>query len=217
MATPKAPATGAAWLPLSEAAALAGVSVRAMQKRAASGKIGARKTDTGAAARWEIDGRELPKVGREPDANQDANCEPIGREPGAFLGASKREIGREQDANREPVGRELSPDRETELRSEITFLRGLVESLTQSEAQTKAALREALKAMPKQLTAGALDGAASGNVAGGVAASSGRSTAPDREQFEELDVPTEKQSGAAAVTYDSIADQLERDLRARGL
>ena len=98
------------------------------------------------------------------------------------MGTSKREpdassepIGREQDANREPARRELAPDRETELKGEIAFLRGLVESLTQSEAQTKAALREALKAMPKQLTAGALDG---------VAASSGSTSAPDREHFD---------------------------------
>ena len=63
-ATPQA--AGAAWLSVADAAALSGVSIRAMQKRAASGTIGARKIDIGAAVRWEIDARELPEVGRVP-------------------------------------------------------------------------------------------------------------------------------------------------------
>lgn len=232
MAIPNEQANGAAaplWLSVAAAAARAGVSKRAMQKRASAGKIGARKIGIGAAARWEIDARELDgnQTPRQ-DANQGANCEPkdanrepTGREPFAPLGAVERESARElRTANREPdanqganrARRELSPDRETELKSEIVFLRGIVESDRRDMAELRAALREALKLAPKQLTAGA----ASGDASGGVAAPNGAPVSPEREQFQAPDPTTAKQAGAAALTYNDIADQLERDLKARG-
>jgi hypothetical protein len=237
MATPNEPANGAAaplWLSVAAAAARAGVSKRAMQKRASAGKIGARKIGIGAAARWEIDARELDdNQAPRQDANQganreptDANREPAGREPFAPLGAvereselrtANREPGANQGANREPARRELSPDREAELKSEIAFLRGIVESDRRDMAEIRAALREALKLAPKQLTAGALDGkakigAASGVDVGGVAASNGATSAPDREPFDGSTAATAEQSGAAALTYGDIL----RNLEARG-
>ena len=137
---------GAPWLSVADAAAALGISPRAVQKRAAKGQITARKTDGAAAARWEIDGREL-------GANRDANREPPGREPGELSGALEREagreprtLGREQGAN----SGELWREREAELKSEIAFLRGIVEADRRDMAEVRAALRAALK-----LTAGA--------------------------------------------------------------
>ncbi len=225
MPTPNELTTGAAWLSASDAAARAGISKRAMQKRAASGKIGARKIGTGAAAQWEIDGRELDA---NLGANLGANREPIGREPGANLGAIERETGCELrtdrcepganlGANREPIGRELSGAREAELKEEITFLRGIVESDRRDMAELRAALREALKAMPKQLNAAPLDaatsppGAASGDAPAFVVAQNAR----DLPKFKPPDPTTGEKSRAAPLTYNDIADQLERDLAAR--
>jgi hypothetical protein len=207
---------GAAWLSVARASQIAGISKRAMQKRAALGQIGARKTGDGSAARWEIDGRELSA---NLTANSGANCEPIGREPRTderpklrTLDAVKRESGREprtgtrelsanSTANREPVGRELSPEREAELKSEIAFLRGLVESLSQSEAQTKAALREALKAMPKQLTTGTPAPTAATPTA----------TAGTDSHGDAIAMP-QAPDARESPTYDDIADEIERRL-----
>jgi hypothetical protein len=214
--------TGAAWLSVAQAARALGLTSRAVQKRAALGKIGARKIGDGADARWEIEAASVATSEREPDANQtanfganrepkNANCEPEKRERFAVWGAFESEKGCEPRTDeREPnanfsANRELGGERESELKDEIRFLRGLVESLTQSEAQTKAALREALKAMPKQLNAAPFD-------------------APQSAQRDDPTTPEKTRStlgrqstNGAAFTYDGIADALERDLNARGL
>lgn len=223
-----------AWLSVSRASQIAGVSKRAMQKRAAAGTIGARKVGDGSAARWEIDGRELSA---NLTANSGANREPVGREPRTInreqfapLDAVKRESGREprtddrepgenQTANREPTGRELWRKIEAELRTQLArerefsnVLKSQLEAVTQSEAQTKAALREALRAMPKQLGAG---------------------DAPPVQQPAPTAPPQREQSGAAVndgaanvesatrapgaqqsggYDYGALADELERNL-----
>ncbi len=52
----------------------------------------------------------------------------------------------------------ISSEREAELKEEISFLRGIVESDRRDMAELRAALREALKAMPKALQSGAPSG-----------------------------------------------------------
>lgn len=154
--------TGANWVSVAAAAAVLGVSARAVQKRAARGTLKARKIDQGGAAVWEIDGREL-------DANMDAATNPDGREHANLsgeLGANSepfhpqtgREPVRQMDAatnaNPRTNGREPDANREADFREEIKFLRGLVEQRDRDAAELRASLREALKAMPKALPEG---------------------------------------------------------------
>jgi hypothetical protein len=148
---PQSPPGGLDWVSVSVAAAALGVSARAIQKRAARGTLTARKVTRGSVEVWEVDGRELRTDGREhgrEPANLlpqvDANAAPFhaqsGREPGANMDAST-------GANPRTDGRE----REAELKAEITFLRGIVESDRRDMAELRAALREALRAMPRAL------------------------------------------------------------------
>ena len=238
-ATPQA--AGAAWLSVADAAALLGISARAVQKRADRGTLPARRVKYGDAVRWEINARELDARagakgsqdvrlmgakrsldGRKADTEQAA----FEREPVRAMGAKgSQDVRKTFAGGAAPLAEREPTRREVEQQEEIRFLRATVEQLQRDGAETRAALRAALKltagTSAPQLTAGTLDGAdvgaASGDVAGDVAASAGRSTAPEREQFGPLDVPTAKQPRAAPITYDSIADELERNLKARGL
>ncbi len=158
------------WISCAAAAAVLGVSSRAIQKRAARGSLKARKVERGGVPVWEIDGRELganmdasiASNGREP-ANLlpklDANIVPshvqIDREQGANMDASTGANLREMDASIAP---DFAARYMEHLEKENEFLRRALEGAQQSEAMTKAALREALKAMPKQLTSGAASG-----------------------------------------------------------
>lgn len=157
--------TGAAWLSVGDAAALLGVSARAVQKRAERGTLTARRVQHGRALRWEIDGREL-------DANQSANGSQDvrkvgakrsqdGREPNAQNANSERETVRKMDARRSQDGRErfastdaLTAQLLAQLETENAFLRATVEQLHRDGAETRAALRESLKQRAPQLTAG---------------------------------------------------------------
>lgn len=153
--------TGAQWLSVADAAARLGVSVRAVQKRCALGKMAARRAVVAGGVRWEIEGRELRS---EPDANP-AN---LGREPhsqnGSF-GSRPRSFDAQEAANldanprtdgREPMGandgRELREllAREREFSG---FLKAQLEEANRNAAELRASLREALRAMPKQLPA----------------------------------------------------------------
>jgi hypothetical protein len=161
------------WISCAAAAAVLGVSSRAIQKRAARGSLKARKVERGGVSVWEIDGREL---GANQGANMDASIASNGREPANLLPKVDAnivpphvQIDREQGANMDAsiggsganlreMDASIAPDfaaRYVEhLEKENDFLRRALEGAQQSEAMTKAALREALKAMPKQLTSG---------------------------------------------------------------
>ncbi len=165
------------WISCAAAAAVFGVSSRAIQKRAARGSLKARKVERGGVSVWEINGREL---GANQGANMDASIASNGREPANLLPKvdanivpSHVQIDRERGANMDAstganganlkeMDASIAPDfaaRYVEhLEKENEFLRRALEGAQQSEAMTKAALREALKAMPKQLTSGAASG-----------------------------------------------------------
>lgn len=81
-------------------------------------------------------------------------------------GATGHDKPRDNDATNDTTARQvasLSSERESELKEEIRFLRGLVEQRDRDAAELRAALREALKIAPRQLEAG--ESSASGNVA----------------------------------------------------
>ncbi len=251
-ATPQA--AGAAWLSVADAAALLGISARAVQKRADRGTLPARRVKYGDALRWEIDGRELNAgagaKGSQDVRSMDGQTANFEREPVRKVGARRSQDGRSMDATGAALLPEREPTRrEVEQQEEIRFLRATVEQLQRDGAEVRAALRAALKlAAPQsapQLTAG--DG--SGDVAGVVVAAApldaatatasatraapgdssardapassgtpdGAQVSPERAQFKPPNPTTGDKSGAAPLTYNDIADQLERDLKARGL
>jgi hypothetical protein len=99
--------------------------------------------------------------------------------------------------------RDSDAERIAELKTEVSFLRGLVEQRDRDGAEVRAALREALKLAPKQLEAGrsappqrAETGAAGTN-------SPGDATVAPRPV---------KRDGAA-LSYGDIADALELSMR----
>ncbi len=101
------------------------------------------------------------------------------------------------DAARAEVGRE---------REFTALLKSQLEAVTQSEAQTKAALREALRAMPKQLGAGDAPATANGvpqRAPTGAAGSCGPTTGNGQQRGADG-------RESAPITYDSIADEIER-------
>lgn len=195
------PESRARWISTTDAAKVLGVLPRAVQKRAARGSLVARKSGKG----WEIDADALDAAnGRQRDATDaatDAETDAQGVQSRDVVGASNVQNGRG------PMDAIDAGERLVEARDEIKFLRALVESLTQSEAQTKAALREALKAMPKQLTAGTARDALTATPPRDAAQSLG--AARDSSAIARDGPKTD----AAAIDYNSIADEIERSLR----
>jgi hypothetical protein len=137
----------AAWLSTADAAALLGVSPRAVQRRAERGTIAARKVDHGRSFRWEIDARDL-------DANTSAATSSNVRLKFAQCSPITREDVRQMDANTSPDVRAIDSDFHAHLIEENKFLRATVEQLQRDGAEVRAALREALKSKPPQLTDG---------------------------------------------------------------
>ncbi len=157
------------WASVSDAAAVFGVSERAIQKRCQKGKLAARQTLTSQGMRWEIDPAALNESGTRTG-------EPLGREPGRertgdLANGTRPHISEDaqnhtnRDANARPIGREQDAperaNREDELRDEVKFLRGVVEQQQRDAAELRAALREALKLSAKALPEGHSDGAVS--------------------------------------------------------
>lgn len=219
--------TGAAWLTVREAAAIAGASVRAMQKRAARGSIAARKVERDGVNVWEFDARDLgaptvSKVDASTGANGanlsgkvDAPNAPAHVQSGDKVDASN---GANMDAPGAQSGRtngrtgdeDLNARLLAQLESENSFLRATVEQLQRDGAETRAALRAALKltesATVPQLTAAP-------EVAGNRSAT--RSTfTPSPDATAPTATATQSPAGAA-VTYGDIADEIERRLSAR--
>ena len=204
MSTPNQPTTGATWLSTAQAGAALGISARAVQKRCAAGTLSARRVPIPGGFRWEVEASEIEGGTREP---QGGTSEPKRAEP-ANSDAQKaanvvRSLGTMQGGTRE-----LGSERETELKAEITFLRGIVESDRRDMAELRAALREALKLAPKQLTAGQ--------------SSTTDATSINRPQrAESADLGNHSPEAAkgrkrpqnapkSALTYGDIADELER-------
>ncbi len=204
---PETPANGAAWLSVSEAAALAGISSRGIQKRATRGQLKARKALRRGVEVWEIDGHELSaNLGanrepnrREPGANPAPSHVQNGCEPGANLGANRCEPGANQPD--EMTARLLA-----QLETENSFLRGVVEQLQRDGAETRAALRKSLDNAPRQLTSGT-PGTTPEVLISSKNGTSGQSDVA-AAKVPEMDAET----SGTGLTYGDLADWLNRDL-----
>ncbi len=155
------------WVDTPTAAALLGVSERAVQRRCKAGKIAARRVPTPTGQQWQIERGALIRASRgadRPDTNDtqsadtnDSNDTLKGEAttlttPKAPTPTTAPTQGADTHLTTfqlEAARREVDAKAE-----EIRFLRGLVEQRDRDAAELRAALREALKAMPKQLTAG---------------------------------------------------------------
>lgn len=177
-----------AWLSVADAAAVLGVSTRAVQKRAERGTLPARRVQHGRALRWEIDGRKL-------NENTGANGSPDVRK----VDAKSSQDGREMDA--------LTARLLAQLETENAFLRATVEQLHRDGAETRAALREALKSKTPQLLAPQSEQSNAGEAPQ-------KASAPSSEPPAKAG-KSEPQRAGAALTYGDIADALEAAFTAR--
>jgi hypothetical protein len=169
---------------IGDAAKSLGVSIRTVQRRIERGQMSV----------IERDGRRFVQL---------PNGTPTDATPGATGDATPRQVDatpRQNDA----TGRDSDAERIAELKAEVAFLRNVVEAQQRDGAETRAALREALKLAPKQLNAAPPE----------------RPTAPPTDTATKDSRPTkrsaQKPTGtqeSAPITYDSIADELERMLQ----
>ena len=186
----------AQWIGVREASARSGVSVRALQKRAARGSINARKVEADGVEVWEIDasdlgasnGANIPKVDAPKVAIDVASIKNVDASNGANMDASKVESGRTRP--------DLAARLLEQLETENKFLRATVEQLQRDGAETRAALREALKLAPKALPEASQTGAAAQN---SQPAPKGSEIGSNRRE--------------QPLTIGDIADELERHLK----
>lgn len=139
------------WLSTADAAALLGVSPRAVQRRAERGTLNARRVKRGSREHWEVDAGD---VVANMDANTSAVTSPDVRATVAECSPIALEDVRDVVANTSPDVRDIDRDFHAHLIEENKFLRATVEQLQRDGAEVRAALREALKSAPKVLTAG---------------------------------------------------------------
>jgi hypothetical protein len=190
-----APESPAKWVSTARAAAALGVSERTVLRRAAAGKLESRRETTarGVVVVVALDSADVP-TGADTQTMlktpQNGAEVPTGAD-GADIGADTRLMAHLSDENR--------------------FLRGVIEQLQRDGAETRAALREALKA-PRQLTAGTStpDDEAARMEAHGPRNHDGRGR--DGGTQNEPQITPERDDGA--VTYASIADELQKTLGA---
>lgn len=225
--TPKdaseSPGSGAAWLSVSEASARCGISTKTLRKRMASGAVNFRRVSLArGGAAYEVEMETVlegskPKfqTGVQTDREKFQTDARNGKRFGTV--SSVKSTGMESGLEVEmesskPVSKpmpessistSISSEREAELKEEIQFLRGVVESDRRDMAELRAALRKALDNAPKQLTIGAAETAPatpaiSPDEVLPVAAANEPQTAPERDE------PT---------TYGELADWLEKEMR----
>jgi hypothetical protein len=174
----------AAWLSVSEAAARCGISTKTLRKRMASGAVNFRRVSLArGGAAYEVE-METVLEGSKPMFQTDFQTDRKSSKPTSHKGyisggvlsvksplcvtglevemESSKPTSKTMPESSKPTS--ISSEREAELKEEISFLRGIVESDRRDMAELRAALREALKAMPKQLTSGSETGAASGEL-----------------------------------------------------
>lgn len=159
---------GTPWLSTSKAAAALGVSERTIQRRAAKGKVEARKVTGDDGEKWEVllEVPEVPPtvttgaaiVTPQVPTGDDTHNERESVQVPPQIGDS---VGTVPTGDDTVPPHQTRPEMEAELRAQlerereqVMFLRGLVEQRDRDAAELRAALREALRAMPKQLSAG---------------------------------------------------------------
>lgn len=174
------------WLSVAEVSRLEGISARTVQRRCTAGKYTFRTLETANGPRFEIDADSLKKGTATEAENAATIAATTPRQNEIFAATMETEL-------RDQLARE---------REQNQFLRGVIEQLQRDGAETRAALREAQKQSKPQLTQGsATDG-------------------PQRAEITNTNnVPSDAPSAAkspakrdgAPLTYNDIADQLERD------
>jgi hypothetical protein len=191
-AAPEASQAPANWIDAGEAARRLGVSARAVQKRCASGTFPARRIEGKRGTVWEVNEGELKA---NTNANFSTNSNTV-RSPVRTQKPLSAPIQGERRTNQ----RELEGERERELKDEVRFLRGVIESDRRDMAELRAALREALKLAPKQLSQGTEETPR---------------TAPQRAPNMEVGssggaAPSEAKTGGKPLTLADVADELDR-------
>jgi hypothetical protein len=203
-----APESPANWFSVAAFALARGVSIRTVKRWIENGEVTTKKDGARRLVWLEKEGHSRDIRGTQ---ERDIRDTEEGHE-GTQAPLSLSEVGTQQGHKGTRLV-SLPSERENELKDEIRFLRGIVESDRRDMGELRAALREALKMAPKMLTAGESSTSVSG----------AKSDAKSDARIEESDVQnhaTGKVNGAAngarieatstqAVTFDSIADWLE--------
>jgi hypothetical protein len=207
----------ARWLPTSQAAAALNVTPKTIRRRIERGELEARKVARdGGGIVWQvcIGDETLVVTDTGTDTGTDTEHPSKGTRNAHRKGQAERvtdtgtpiEVDTEKDMGVERKGHGKDTDLTTHLLEEVRFLRAALEQRDRDAAELRAALRAALK----------LTGATSAPQL-----EAGTPEAPEREQSAPVgNVPSaqpddghrpEKRTGAA-ITYDSIADEIERRL-----
>ncbi len=253
----ESPGSGAAWLSVSEAAAALSISTKTLRKRMTAGAVKSRRVSLArGGAAYEVE-METVLEGSKPMFQTDFQTDGKSSKPTSHKGYISGGVLSVKSTGMEPVLEvemesskptskpmpessktgSISSEREAELKEEISFLRGIVESDRRDMAELRAALREALKAMPKALTSGNQSGAASGEMGqngtdtrapvGQVGTDSQTTaTAPESPTATAISpdvvLPVEPSSGAQngangpeISSYGALADWLEREILER--
>jgi DNA-binding transcriptional MerR regulator len=154
---PEVTESPAKWLFVSEAAAACGVSIRTVKRWIENGEVETRKDGA----------RRLVSMPQKRDTEGTKATRQKGHEGHFVSPLSPSHAQKEghkghkegtQSVSPLSLSTSISSEREAELKEEISFLRGIVESDRRDMAELRAALREALKAMPKALQSGAPSG-----------------------------------------------------------
>ncbi len=195
---PESPQTGEKWLSVSVAAAEMGVSVRAVQKRCASGTLPARRVPGTRGEVWEVRANFNANSERELKANTNANVHRQVR-PQIPLPVSNEGEQRTNQRELEGERRTFESERERELKDEVRFLRSIIEQLQRDGAETRLALKRALDLAPKQLTAAPEE------------------TTINAQQHTQSgaanNVPSDTQTTpSSALSYGDIADMIEQEM-----
>lgn len=182
------------WQTIADFAAARGCSIRTVKRWIESGTVESQKDGARRLVRDQKEGHE---------GTQERDTE----------GHSRLEVGTEEGhkrtQKRDTEGTQ-APSVETELRAqldrahaEISFLRNVVEAQQRDAVETRQALKRALDLAPKQLTEGATP----------EGQQSHETRAPTNDSHADQGAPQKpaKRDGEP-ITYDSIADELERRL-----
>jgi hypothetical protein len=152
------------WASVADAAAVFGVSERAIQRRCHSGKIRARLVPTATGQQWQIDRAALAKRDGDTSDRNDATGPTATPQTtaGTPLPTVKAATGTTPRPDTSDTGNDrndgaIMPRYVAQLETENLFLRGVVEQQGRDAAELRAALREALKLSAKALPEGRVE------------------------------------------------------------
>lgn len=198
----------AQWLTVAEVADLLGVTPRTIQKRCKAGKLDACTVETPTGDQWQINAANV-ETKRTEAAHRATNRATKGREQAANVRREQAAKGDEQAANCSQPQDAAPPywkERETELKEQVQWLRNSNEQHQRDAIELRQLLKRALDLAPKQLTAGAAPEPQEREEIAG---------APNDSHADANDVQETAKRDGAPLTYNDIADQLERRLNQR--